>query len=499
MTPLHESLDCNQSSSTWLFDDLLSREDTCMLRLIWDQSGAMSHLPTSLMYRLSILTDIFRGLTPYERFASGSKLIAYAGIDCALAQCPSLFATYEVMQEIKGGMHDYAMAMGCDRIYEKHVTVYNMYSSLKYFFTLPTREYYTTDEEHVDDVTRMVAEKAACLRRVWSLATTHSAPHWSNVQFEQDTCRDILYKHLSRNTDARLIAVLREVIIPRGIDALRLTWATDAGVDDAWLKSCTWRPILSVCEEYINTVTMDLCKDGRTDVLRWMLDNPSDEDHTNNILTALSATSVDLVSDLVDLYNIDTEAVEHLYLGAFSNPDDTCLFHLAERGLKPPETFRVIREISAVALACKRSHSAFLVYMTSTMGFSIDPSQIKDFLLYLDTDCMSVFLNACGDELATYLNAHSWIPRTFVYSSMCSPRALDNVLRFLIECLTATHPSKELLLSILTMCSNFFVGMARHVEDTGRVECFSKLRSIMRHYDEVKSRLTVGHRTFPHT
>lgn len=492
-----EARHCAQSC--WLlFEDVPSLEEICKVRLIWDPSSHLSRLPPAIRSHLSRLSGQFRSMTPYQRLASGCKLIMYAGTDCALAQSPSDIASYECIQEIRSGMHAYSMAMGSDTLYARHVTMENVYSSMNHFFTLPTREYYATDADHASDLTYVIAGKADCLRRAWSIVTSQGTRPSRTIV---TACRDHLYQHLSPTTDRRLLAILREVIAPMGFDALKLTCITGDMLDDAWLKSCTWSSYLQRSVHFKDTVVMDLCNADRADVLRWMLTHSTLVNHTHFILSAISATSMHLVSSVLVDTTLDELELEYLYSGAFSNSNDDCLYYLVRRGLKLPETFNHLGRMSAVSLTARRSHSEFLEYMTHTMAYHLNPSQFEDFLSYPDVLCMSIFLATCGDQIVTDIKSRTCLPETLLNTFALSSDALENLLSYLVERLTANSPSQDMYLCILNMCSTLFVNSALSITESTRTDKFTQLTYVMSTFYSVRTRLdaTFGPPSIPPT
>lgn len=273
-----------------------------------------------------------------QRLESGCKPIICAGIDCALSRSHCTLAKYECIQEIKSGMHAYAMALGSPQQYAEYARVDNVISSLKHIHTLPTREYYSNNEDHAADLAYAITGKAKCLQHAWSIISQDQPPGSANIL--QALCRIKLYESITIATDNRLINVIQQVVHPMGFDALRVTWATEKGLDDAWLKSCKWPARSMRYMKYRSKVVEALCISNRTDILKWMLDNSPRVDYTSEILCRLSNTSVDLVKQLVDVKSIGGNDLQHLYVGAFSNPDASCLDYLVRQGVNPPHNLQ---------------------------------------------------------------------------------------------------------------------------------------------------------------
>lgn len=466
-------------SALWLFDDFLGLEDRCMVKLIWDQSADISRLSPSLRSRLYCLSHIFSGMTPHQRLVSGCKMIACAGIDCAMVRSPSPLVGYECIHQIRSGMHAYSMAIGSANTYAAHVTAENVISSIKYFFTIPTREFYTTDKDFAVDLEHVIAGKAACLHMAWIVAIKEDISPWTGEYRLKDLFSWELCRRLSSTMDKRLFGIIRNVITPRGFDALRLTCVSECALDEAWIKTCTWSPGVHLYDTYTRDIVTDLCKAWRLDVVMWMLDNHDIVKYTNSIWRVLAEISVDFVVALVKLDTVDDVSLQHLYYGAFSNPDDRCLFYLVEQGLMPPDKFTEFGDVRAVALTGIRSHHAFLDHMTSTLGYSLLYTDFPDFLKFADVDCMDILLKKCGDSIVSDLVSNCWklaISSTTLTSSM---RTLKNVLDYLLGRLMATDPSAALLLHMLNMCRTLFVCTLYHVEESV-TECSDTLKGLAR-------------------
>lgn len=443
-----ESAIVTRSSILWISEYVPTLEDLCIVFMLRRPHLILHRLSHSVLNTVRILRERFSAM---QRFTSGHRLIMYAGIDCSTDRATSKREEAECIAEIKSGLQAYLMASGDARSYAAVANTTNVYSSLAHYYTLPSRELYNTDKSYRLHVAGIVEEKEECIRTAWDVVC-------SVGQMQQElktTVRKLLYLDIPEDADPRLVAILGNVIDPVGCEALMYTVGTYEPLNAQWLEGLDWTT------QCATAVIQKVCKAGRVDVLKWLLTTDKvNRSAQLDVMTCATSTSLSLVIDVlygtVDVSSLQDVAVESLYLGAFRNPDQSCLFYLETCGIRPPESMTITGRISTVAMCTVQSHLQYMRHLTSFYGFQMSPHHFREYLMQADVDCMNEYLKTCGKTIVeSYRRQPDLL--LFALSDMSGPMdARKNVVEYVISELVKDDPSVYVLEHLLVMCRAIF-------------------------------------------
>lgn len=208
-------------------EDVDDLEEMCLMKMIRDVDGQPCLISHPMLSRVAVITTAFRQLSDFERLASGCRPIVYAGADDILARDHPKEDILECVEEIKDGLHYYAMAMGDVGLYKKYSNKFNVFSSLLAFSILPGRHLYTSDNSYKTDIDYLLPKKRICLQ--------HACTLLQNNLFVCKCSRHILYTNVL-DFHIELINILEEIFPPIVYELLGVLSVTGRAIDEEYLN-----------------------------------------------------------------------------------------------------------------------------------------------------------------------------------------------------------------------------------------------------------------------
>lgn len=483
-------------SMPWMGIDVPSLQDCCTAKQIRCPTLDLTSVQCNVTRKLSYLQECFANMSDYERFACGYKHMLFAGIDEVITRTKTASGDnsatiYECIQEVKSCMHHFAMSIGDDQMYCKYVDAVNVFSSLSSYYTLPRREYYKEHREYRDDVQYIIDGKFKCLTRVCQLISLNSLGGISISMSEQET-RKILYLDMPSNANRTLAVMLRMIIPPRVFDAVAMIAKTGEHFDTEYMKSLNWNRGISPSTESIELIIESVCERERVDMLEWLVRFQHTEAYRNTVLQQVAKTSVRVLKQLLDrcknVLPMNPCQVYYLYMGAFNNPDPSCLWFLTELNLKPPPLMSCLGGVCAASMTTRQSHADFLNHIISELKYPLRPAHFGDFVQFADVKCMNIYLKHCGEELLSLFKSDK-IPLSTVLSNCNGTyEAKKNLADYLLSNLMH-HPTPKVVSQLMNMCSDVFVDLP-HGNTYTCAEKLEQMKVFASYYASLRQRYT---------
>lgn len=477
-----------KGSAHWLSTLPPSYEQACIIRLIWDTDLSPPNASRFFTTKLWAFRLCFSNMTLRERINSGDRCIMFAGIDCAMASAANAKAAMGFVQEVKSGMHAYAMSIGDAPMLLEYVTIVNAYSSLQSYYTLPPRHLFHTDAEWDDHLKHLLENKRKCLKIVWD---TLSKQFHNNVLLEK-WARLQLYFKMPRTAHPTLVDHLSSIVPPNGYEALMITAVKNIAVNNLWLASLRWDSNLapSFISDY--PVITALCEKSRADVLRWMLSTKIRQlvGLHGIILRVIARTDAKLAQyvlttclpRVVQPRNIR----ENLIIGACQNPDNECLKIITDLEIYPPDTVECLGGTSTLSLCGKHSHMTYLNYMTSTLKFKFHVSQLKDFLALADVKCLSMYLQMCGEDILKDMRLHPEKLPNILSKFHGTFEAHKYMVDFLMTNLLHKSEKVKLIRALQSMCLNIFKQLPQYVVAHSVESVIDQMKYVAMMYESIR-------------
>lgn len=481
----------HKSSIEWVSPEMSTLKDLCKIYLIWNP-GVHQDSPATLMVKSIVaLKGVFEQLSDFDRFTCGHRMVTYAAFDCATARAKDYKEAKECILQITEGLQGYAMAMGERSVYNIYVNIHNVYSSIPYFFNLPTREYYISNEDYEDALEGIIAAKANCLHDAWKLVRT-SAAEDPSVEWLVPKIRETLYCSISPDTPQSMLAALFAEIEPHGYEALRVYLITGRDIHPDWLKARDWP---NVEWETVSVIVRDACIRNRWDVIYYLYTLERAKIHTGTILQYVARHSLSylkrLIHNWIPALKQEAYIIEQLYKGAFQNPDEECLFYLDKCGLRLPKSMASMSGQVCLSLCGVQSHCRFLEHMLSTGKAKVHYWHMPDYLSYADKPCLQIVLGQCGSEFVRILKTMPTKLLNILSTFRGTMDAHTYVVEYLVTSLTLDSPNSCIIQCLIEMLRNTFrriphIAIGQPVE-----EGLAEMRFVAQKYNEMKE-LLVG-------
>lgn len=157
------------SSINWIRPKMPTLEELCQIKLLWKRVVHPDAAENRMVKSVEILKGLYDQMSPFERFTCGHYILTYAAFDSAVDEANSMHQNKECADFIISGMHSYAIAMGESSVYIKYVNIHNVLSSIAYFTTVPSLNYYLSVDDRNNALERIIPGKEDCLQAACDL------------------------------------------------------------------------------------------------------------------------------------------------------------------------------------------------------------------------------------------------------------------------------------------------------------------------------------------
>lgn len=475
------------SSIHWICPDMASLSDLCTISLIWKATAPLGLEANVVMKSIEKLKVMFDAMTDFERFTCGHRMVTYAAFDCAVSRAEFRYEAKECIDQIIDGMQGYSMAMGESAVYKRYVNIHNLYSSIPYFFNLPGPEYYLPGQAYTDSLDYLIAEKAECLHIACDLLRCSADDALKQLTY---MVRNKLYSSILPKTPHKLLEVLFSEFDPNVFEALNTILITGIDMNKEWLATREW-PLFEW--DTLSLIVERACKADRQNVLEWLLQTYKASKYITNILGCVAEHSLSLLKKLLPV-RLRTLAhkedlAEMLYMGAYNNPDEGCLYYLESCDILPPIHMKCLGDRLGMSLCSLRSHYKFMKHILENQTIILSHWHLNDFLKDSDDQCLMLFLQEYGHASIHFFKTRPTALFDLLKAFKGSITAHHVIVQYLVTGLTEGKPETIIIQSLMIMLRNTFRKIPHLVDTNTAEEVIREMIFLAELYEELQTML----------
>lgn len=254
---------------------------------------------------------------------------------------------------------------------------------------------------------------------------------------------------------------------------------TGRAIDPGWLLSRKWP---SVPWYTVLRIARDACKADRKDLLEWLMHNVDSNFYRVHVLQSVAQHSLahltHLISDRIDTIAGNSFMVDHLYMGAYHNPDEDCLFYLDSCNIFPSHLVP-LRGVNYIVSMCGlHSHARYLQHLVSSGKVLLSTLHFTDFMKFADVPCMQILIDTCGARILLLYKSRPANLLQVMRQFNGSMEAHRLVVQFLLSLSSGDKPEVTIIKCLMDMLRNAFLRLPHLIDKNDVEDVIQEMRSV---------------------